>query len=540
MFSNLRLEFKIWLLLAIVIGSSLVIQVFDRVNERENLLESRKKEILHLVENATSLVKSFYERRDILGDTEARKQALNAIKQLRYDNGDGYFWINDYAARMIMHPIKPGLDGKDLSTFEDPNGTKLFSDFVKLVQRSGSGYVDYYWEKPGKDQPVEKTSYVQGFEPWKFIIGTGIDIDDIDELFWEKSRSSLLLFTLTLIVVIVITRSITQDMVVPLSQIVSVMKSAADKDFRHAIEVNSRQDEIGDLSRSFVGMQEAFRSLINHCKKGSEEMTSSSIVMTDVTNRTSAGVNQQYSETEQLASAIEELAMTIQEVANNAAQTSDLTNETNKQIDLGNEMMGNTISSILSVSEDMAAASQVISQLESDVQQIDTILGVIRNISEQTNLLALNAAIEAARAGESGRGFAVVADEVRSLAQRTHESTEEIQTMTEALQSAAANAVKVMEAGKLHTQTCVDNAHSTGECLKIAGDKVAEVSDRNNMIAATVEQQGIVANEVSKNVVSIKEVAEETHEGAATLSCHSQELQKLTASTQQLLDQYKV
>ena len=540
MFSNLRFEYKIWLLLAIVIGSSLVIQIHDRIQERETLLESRKNEIRHLVENATSLVSSFYERRDILGEAEAKKQALNSIRHLRYDNGKGYFWVNDYSARMVMHPIKPALNGKDLSDFEDPKGSRLFANFVDVVKRSERGYVNYYWAKPGEDEPVEKSSYVQGFKPWEFIVGTGIYIDDIDELFWKKSRTSIFLLAITLVVVLVIARIMTQDMVVPLAEMVSIMKRAANGDFRHEVEETKRQDELGDLSRSFISMQNAFRTLLNHCKEGSEEMSSSARVMNDITTRTSLGVDQQYSETEQLASAIEELATTIQEVANNAAETSDLTHETNKQIDLGNDMMSNTISAISNVSEDMTEASQVISQLEADVQQIDTILGVIRNISEQTNLLALNAAIEAARAGESGRGFAVVADEVRSLAQRTHESTEEIQSMTEALQSAAANAVKVMEAGKVHTQSCVDNAQNTGECLAIAGRKVSEVTDRNNMIAATVEQQGIVAIEVSRNVVSIKDIAQETHEGASTLSQHSEELQKLTTSTQQLLDQYKV
>lgn len=540
MFSNLRFEYKIWLLLAIVIGSSLLIQIYDRIQEKQTLLESRKNEIKHLVENASSLISSFYERRDILGEDEAKKQALNSIRHLRYDNGNGYFWINDYSARMIMHPIKPALNGKDLSDFEDPKGNRLFTDAVKVVNSSESGYVNYYWAKPGKDEPVEKSSYVQGFKPWKLIVGTGIYIDDIDELFWQKSRTSIFLLIITLVVVLIIARIMTRDIVVPLTEIVSIMKLAANGDFKQELKSTNRQDELGDLSQSFIGMQNSFRTLLNHCKKGAEEMSSSALVMNDITTRTSQGVDQQYSETEQLASAIEELATTIQEVANNATETSSLTHETNTQINLGNEMMSQTISAISSVSEDMSEASKVISQLEDDVQQIDTILGVIRNISEQTNLLALNAAIEAARAGETGRGFAVVADEVRSLAQRTHESTEEIQSMTEALQSAAANAVKVMVAGKVHTQSCVDNAQSTGECLEIAGNKVAEVADRNNMIAATVEQQGIVANEVSRNVVSIKEVAEETHEGASTLSQHSEELQKLTASTRELLDQYKV
>ncbi|WP_156490624.1 cache domain-containing protein, partial [Oleiphilus sp. HI0086] len=309
MFSNLRFEVKIWLLLAIAIISSLFIQVFDRINERDNLLESRKSEVKHLVENASSLLSSFYERRDILGEAEAKKQAVNAIRHLRYDNGSGYFWINDYSAKMVMHPIKPALNGKDLSEFTDPKGTQLFSDFVKVVRSSESGYVDYYWAKPGKDEPVAKTSYVQGFKPWNYIIGSGVYIDDIDELFWKKSRSSIFLLLATLIVVAVIARMMTQDLVEPLKRIVSVMKDAANGDFRQEIEQTERRDELGGLSRSFISMQSAFRSLINHCKHGSEEMSFSATVMNDITSRTSEGVDQQHSETELLASAIEELAM---------------------------------------------------------------------------------------------------------------------------------------------------------------------------------------------------------------------------------------
>jgi methyl-accepting chemotaxis protein len=318
------------------------------------------------------------------------------------------------------------------------------------------------------------------------------------------------------------------------------MQDAAGGDFSYRVKIEPRRDELGTLSESFIKVQDSFKELVNHSLNSAKQLAESSMLMNNVTEKTNQGVSQQYAETELLASAIEELATTIQEVASNAAETLEFTNETNKQIDKGNNMMVNTIKAIQNVSDDMNKAGTVIAQLELDVKQIDTILSVIRNISEQTNLLALNAAIEAARAGETGRGFAVVADEVRSLAQRTHESTEEIQSMTEALQAAASNAVKVMHDGKKHIQKCVENAHETGECLELAASKVIEVNDRNNMIATTVEQQGIVANEVSQNVLAIKGVAEETFNGAKTLSSNSQKLQQLSQKTEQVLSKYKV
>lgn len=516
------------------------VQIYDRFNERESLLESRYQEIQFLVETAISLTESYYDRRDTLGEAEARTQAINAIKSLRYDDGKGYFWINDYDAKIIMHPIKPQLDGKDMANFADPHGTLLFSEFVKKVRTSEKGIVGYYWSKPGEDEPVSKSSYVQGFKPWDFIIGTGVYIDDIDAVFWSKSQKAFLIFLLVLAIMVILVRAMTLDIVRPLNDIVEAMKKAGEGNFTCKITPTERTDEIGVLSQSFHSMQSAFKDLINHNLRSANQLSESAVVITDITVKTDAGVNQQHTETESLASAIEELATTIQEVANNAAETSELTNEADSQINLGNEMMGSTITAINNVAEDMNQAAVVIGLLESDVKQIDTILGVIRNISEQTNLLALNAAIEAARAGESGRGFAVVADEVRSLAQRTHESTEEIQTMTEGLQAAAANAVQVMQKGKEHTQLCVENANATGECLSLAGEKVSDVTDRNNQIAVTVDQQGDVANEVSQNVISIKEVAQETYNGVQTLASSCQQLKALTDATSDLLQKYKI
>lgn len=540
MFRNLRFENKIWFLVAVIMACVMAMQAYESFKERENLLDSRKSEIVHLVENAQSLVDMYYQQKDVLGEERAKESAIKAVQALRYDKGQGYFWINDESARLIMHPIKPELNGKDMSEFKDPLGTKMFSEFAKTAKLQGQGYVYYYWEKPGSEEPVGKVSFVKGFKPWGFVIGTGLYIDDIEMLFWEKVKKSVFLLCIVLVVAGVFARLMGSDMAKPLGEIIAVMKDAAAGDFSHTLHMTPRKDEMGELAESFVKMQAAFKELIQHSLSSAQQLSASSSIMNDVSEKTNKGVSQQYSETELLASAIEELATTIQEVANNAADTLSLTDETNRQIDNGNNMMTNTIKEIQHVSDDMGQAGVVIGQLEADVKQIDTILSVIRNISEQTNLLALNAAIEAARAGETGRGFAVVADEVRSLAQRTHESTEEIQAMTEALQAAASNAVRVMDEGKAHIQSCVENAHETGGYLAEAATKVVEVNDRNNMIASTVEQQGIVASEVSKNVLAIKEVAEETFHSVNTLSSSSDALHKLSQETEKVLSKYKV
>ncbi len=540
MFSNLRVKHKLWLLLSVAMTGILILQTVARLGEYQHLMESREKEIKHLVESVSALTNHYYELSSSLGEDEAKKQALEAISKLRYDSEKGYFWINDFNAVIVMHPIKPALNGKDMSGFEDPKGTQLFKEFVNIVKESNEGYVNYYWDMPGQNEPMPKSSYVKGFEPWNWIIGTGIYINDIEDVFWSSTQKSIFALLIITIIVSFFAHFVTINIVSPLHALVRTMKKAATGDLTVTIDPSPRKDELGDLNNSFILMQDSFKKLINHSHDSSNQLSELSETMAVITTQTSEGVNQQHIETELLASAIEELATTIQEVAQNAAETSSLTTESNEQINLGNEMMTNTIEAIDKVSQDVNQASNVISQLEVNIKQIDSILNVIRNISEQTNLLALNAAIEAARAGESGRGFAVVADEVRSLAQRTHESTEEIQTMTESLQAAAFDAVKVMQDSKEHSSACVENAKTTGECLMLAGEKVSEVSNRNTQIASTVEQQGIVANEVSHNVLSIKEVAHETHNGSQALADRSQQLKNLTTETHNLLSKFKV
>ena len=538
MLNDVTIKTKFWLIFLVSITGVVLLMLYEMSKFRSQMVLSRENELIHLVESTLSLVKSVHAQQDILGKDAAQQQALKLIKQLRYDDGKGYFWINDYDARIVMHPINPDLTGKDMSNFKDPNGTKLFSEFARVASTSGSGHVRYMWEVPGSKVPEPKSSYVAAFAPWGWVIGTGVYMNDIDSMFWAEVRVTGFLIAIGCVVIGFLIHLIAKNMIQPIEAIVASMKRFAHGDLTDTRIDKARADEIGTLQQSLQQMLSAFRDMVSHSQQDVQRLSAAADELSAVSNTTDAAILRQFEESDCLASATEELAATAVEVGKNAADTATLTREANANVGLSWESMRDTIDTISTLSQDIESATETVNRLELDIRQIDGILDVIRNISDQTNLLALNAAIEAARAGESGRGFAVVADEVRTLAQRTHESTEEIHRMTENLQSQSRSAVDIMNLGKEHSLMCVEKATKTGERLSQVADQVSEVSDKNLVVASAVEEQSAVAEEINRNITSIRDIAQETRNESEKLNERGKELKAMTTQTIQMLSNY--
>ena len=300
------------------------------------------------------------------------------------------------------------------------------------------------------------------------------------------------------------------------------------------------QDEMQLIAVDMNMMIEKINALVGQVISSANQVVISSEQSGAASEDTRDGVNQQNMELELVATAMNEMSATVHEVANNAASTAEATRNADKEANNGRSVVNQTIQSINDLSQEMQQASKVIKQLEEDSESIGSVLDVIRGIAEQTNLLALNAAIEAARAGEQGRGFAVVADEVRTLASRTQDSTQEIQTMIEKLQQGSRNAVKVMDDGMEQTEKTVSQAAEAGATLEAITSAVDHITSMNEQIASAAEEQSSVAEEINRNVVNVRDIAENTAGNANKTAENSSVLNGVASQLQGLVAEFKV
>ncbi|BBP82938.1 chemotaxis transducer [Pseudomonas sp. Pc102] len=302
----------------------------------------------------------------------------------------------------------------------------------------------------------------------------------------------------------------------------------------------ARQDELGELAGWFNRFLDKLQPIIADVKRSVQDARSTADQSAAIASQTSAGMQQQYREVDQVATASHEMSATAQDVARSAAQAAEAARGADHATRDGLGVIGKTTSAIEQLASEMSAAMEEVQGLASSSEQIGSVLEVIRAIAEQTNLLALNAAIEAARAGEAGRGFAVVADEVRNLAKRTQDSVEEIRQVIEGLQNGTREVVGSMHSSHRQAQGSVEQVEHAVAALHRIGDAVAVITDMNLQIASAAEEQSAVAEEINRNVAAIRDVTESLSGQAQESAQVSQALNRLANHQQGLMDQFRV
>ncbi|WP_338807684.1 methyl-accepting chemotaxis protein [Pseudomonas chlororaphis] len=533
---------RLWLILIVAVLMLLTLGMLMLKQIRDDLYQAKAQKTQHVVQTANGVLAYFQglESAGSLDRATAQKQALSAIRNLRYDQND-YFWINDLTPVMVMHPTNPKLDGQNLAAIRDPDGFAVFNEMVAIAKAKGAGMVNYRWPKPGASEPVQKTSYVQLFQPWGWIIGSGVYIDDVQAEFRSQvvkaSVVGIAIALLMALLVLLIARSIVR----PLQETVHAMANIAsgESDLTRTLDTHG-QDEVTELARHFNGFTAKLRLVVSQLQVSASALAQSSTDLGSNASQAQERSQQQSQQMELVATAINQVTYGVQDVAKNAEHAASEMRDAEAQAQQGQVNIDGSLQQIDRLSATIDQAVEVIRTLAQESTQIGSVLEVIHSIAEQTNLLALNAAIEAARAGEQGRGFAVVADEVRLLAQRTQKSTAEIQSMIERLQGHSEAAVKVIGDSSRASQQTIEQAGLAGESLNAIGQALRNLNGLNASIASATLQQAHVVEDINQNVTQAAGLSHSTALAAEQSSAASLHLKELSEQLNGLLRQFRV
>jgi methyl-accepting chemotaxis protein len=502
-----------------------------------------------------------------VAEAQFMDDAKKEISELRYGSeGKDYFWINDMHPTMVMHPIKPDLNGKDLSDFKDPNGNHLFNEIVKVCRENGEGFVDYMWPKPGYDKPVSKLSYVKQFKPWNWIVGTGIYLDDIKAVEIQKTKEIksaiarqrneligviIILFVLGAGIITYISRKIT----IPIKNTAEMLKDIAqgEGDLTKRLKVETK-DEVGEMAEWFNKFIDAVQKIIkdvsqnaNQVKEASGELSEISKQMTSGAKQTSekahvvaAAGEEMSSNMNSVAAATEEAATNLNMVAAAAEQMIATINEIAQNSEKANNITGDAVVQTQS-------ASGKVDELGSAANEIGKVVEAITEISEQVNLLALNATIEAARAGEAGRGFAVVANEIKDLAKQTAEATLEIKAKIGAIQGSTD--ATVTEIGQILTvindvndivSTIATAVEEQSVTTKEIAENVVQASQGIQGVNENVAQSSVVAGDIAKDIEEVNQASGEITNSSSQVNMSAEALARLSEKLNEMVGKFKV
>ncbi|HMK50313.1 MAG TPA: methyl-accepting chemotaxis protein [Thermodesulfovibrionales bacterium] len=540
---DIKIKYKLWAVVGVMTLGIVIVGVMYALSLRTGLFAEKQLKTRHLVETAYGVVDYFYSisKEGKISEKEAQASAIAAVKNLRYEDKD-YFWINDMRPRMIMHPFKPELDGTDISDFKDPTGKALFVSMVEVVKNSKAGFVNYMWPKPNYKDPVPKISYVKGFEPWGWVIGSGIYVDDVNAIV----RKEVLKIAVVLIIIVGISLFIASSIIGGLLKqlggepgyVADIVKKVADGDLRIDIKTQTKYQD--SLLSSVDSMVVRLKQMMGDIKSTSDTLASASQELSASAEQMSRGVTEQSGRANQIATASAEMSQTIIDIAKNSSNIASSAAETVKVANDGEKVVDKSVEEVRAIASTVNESAVRMSSLGDRSKQIGEILNVIKDIADQTNLLALNAAIEAARAGEQGRGFAVVADEVRKLAERTGKATSEIGGMISGIQSEMENAVVSMEAGTKKVETGVKYSASAGDALRNIVGSVSELQTMVQQIATATEEMSTTSEQISGDIETIANVSNETSASSGQISKASSDLARLAGDLQNVVGLFRV
>jgi methyl-accepting chemotaxis protein len=483
---KLRFTQKLWLPLLISLVALLAVSVFAAWQSRETRIEERKHDLMNVGQVGVSIVKEYaaLAQGGAMSEADAQKQALARLREIRYGE-DGYFLVINSKPRMVMHPIKPALEGRDLAATADADGRHHYVSFASVAQAPEGGFVDYVFPHPNVTpvKAVAKIGYVLRYAPWDWIIATGAYVDDIDAAFmrslWMLGAIFVGISLLLVALVTVTNRSILRTIGGDPAYAAEVAEAIASGDLTVAIA--TRSGDTSSLLHVMQRMRDALTGTIRQIKRASDNVACGANEIANGNADLSARTENQAASLQETASSMEQMTAMVRQTAEHARTASELAANAAHIANRGGDMITEAVGAMKDISSESGRMVEIIATIE--------------GIAFQTNILALNAAVEAARAGEQGRGFAVVASEVRSLAQRSATAAKEIRELI-------SHAVERVGSGA----TLVE---STGSTIDDARDAILRVTGVVQEIAAAAAEQSAGIDQVNLAVTQMDSMTQQ-------------------------------
>lgn len=510
--NSMKVGQRLALILVIALIGMLALALAALQGSRTQMEDAAARSVQGQVEVAHGLIAHFegLERAGAMSRGEAQEAARAALRGLRYQ-GSEYFWVNDSRPVMIMHPVRPELEGQSLAANRDPNGKALFLEFVRVAQGEGAGFVDYMWPKPGSERPQPKLSFVKHFPAWDWIVGTGVYVDDIDDRYAREALgfAALVGGVLLLLALVVwrVIRSITMQLGGEPGYASDIMSRAAGGELNVDVRAHGGADS---LLGALASMLSQISMMVRDIGHSADRVTDSSREIAGVSRSVSEASLSQTDATASIAAAIEQMTVSVEQISDSARSAEANSSRSAELAQDGAGKAERAAGEMQSIAATVGDAAQKINDLVSRADEVGTIAHVIKEIAGQTNLLALNAAIEAARAGEQGRGFAVVADEVRGLAERTASATVQIEQVIAGIQSETRATVAAMSTVSNRVDSGVGLVIEATDSLREIRSGTEEALGRIREVAYATSEQSAAATEIARRVEQITRMAEDT------------------------------
>ncbi|MCH4296673.1 methyl-accepting chemotaxis protein [Shewanella sp. 3B26] len=526
---------RLILMLALAAVGTVCFAAFN-IKEQYNNLETQKwLQNDGQLDTALSLIDAHHaqvQRGDIKLD-DAKREVAELLSLAHYGNG-GYFLVVDTDGTVLAAGGQSHLQGQRLTD-------KALLKLANQARLSGKATAKLEAINPDTRKQGEQLAEARVYSPWQWAVITGAFVTDINEAMETAIWHTLIIMMLISTPLFALFMALNHSITSPLERAIKAMEDIADGDGDLGARLDTRgNDEVARLAAAFNRFAEKIGLLIKDIKPMGAELSEDASALTHAVATANQSGERIHRETESVAAAIHEMLATSHEMAQNTQQAADSASKVQLQAEDSQSLMSQTVHQTEVLVDKLKAAEQTTVRLSAASGQIGSILDVIRSIAEQTNLLALNAAIEAARAGAHGRGFAVVADEVRALANRTQDSTNEIQKIISEIQTGIGEVTQSNSANQELSVTLQGRARQAGDAMDAILSLIAHINDMNTQLASATEEQSLVTEEINRNISNISEQMQLSVQSSDSNSRAAASLQSISGALAKALSQFKV